>query len=1059
MSELVEKLISQLSHDKEAQGRLAAAKSLDALGWIPRNNTVGAAYWAAKQDWGKCRQMGSIAIPALVALLADQDQVRKAAMQVLGQLGDLRALKPLIKGLRDKHSEVRSEAARALGKLGDRQAVEPLLTILQAEYVDSSISEAAVQASGELGDLRAVEPMIAMLNHWWSSEQLRQHLARTLGKLGDARAIEPLSALLREKNDDLYEAATWALAQLGEPGIKRLLAELKSGESEQKKKKAIAKALGQWGNILVVKSLVDVLGHHSWEVREAAAQALGYLGDQQAVEPLTALLENENLRVRQAARRALRELDDYRQEGAQIDHKQAALRLIPQLKHWDSQVRQRTAQALGWRDNYDAVAALISALADREVKVRRAALHALGEIGHTGSLELMGTLVDALLGTSGEPPALKSLIARLSQQDEKSRMSAAWALGEIGLLAAVEPLIVTLEDWNQRVRFSAAWALGQLSDLRAVTPLIARLKDWNSLVRATAAHGLARLGDQQAIEPLIPLLTDEAFYVRQVAALALEALGWQPKDNAYGAAYWVAKQDWAQCIGIGSDAVEPLLLALADKDSQVREGAARALGQVADVRAVEPLIALLNNKKSELRQTAARALGQLGSQQAVTPLIALLKDRNNGVRGATARALGQLGDARAIEPLIATLKDWYSSVRQAAVEALGELRDWRTLKPLIGALRDENSQVRQSAAQVLGQAGDLRAVKPLINASLDEASHVRQAVVRALERLDDVRAIEPLIGTLTDENRQVREAAASALNALLKSPTLGAFVWSMHRGQISPDAWPVVGGILNNFAEREFIRTIEGRVTQLSHLIHHVANRLLKRQAVREAQTVYVETLRYYQTKLDAWPVDTDHSDLIEVARFCFELSYTATQRFIKLGDGRSAKQITQQSLNLAALLGNASLAWHELNRLCLLLLKSQHDALALDVHNQVVALIQRSWFMQPIEEQGLRHFFADKAQIFDGLALCRLRLGAYAQAWESLEAAKTRYLGDLIARRQRPPQRRYQRANEQFWGVIRRARTTARGRDADAPAGNARGGWNRKSCHWTRRRSRSAKT
>jgi HEAT repeat protein len=74
-----------------------------------------------------------------------------------------------------------------------------------------------------------------------------------------------------------------------------------------------------------------------------------------------------------------------------------------------------------------------------------------------------------------------------------------------------------------------------------------------------------------------------------------------------------------------------------------------------------------------LRATAATALGNIGSFQAVEPLISALQDENSYVREAAANALGMLGDKRAIEPLMGLIKDKSDSVKQAVVAALKRL--------------------------------------------------------------------------------------------------------------------------------------------------------------------------------------------------------------------------------------------------------------------------------------------------------------------------------------------------------------------------------------------------
>ena len=61
------------------------------------------------------------------------------------------------------HSDIQESAVRALGDLGDERAVEPLIGLLSHE--DSDIQYYAVQALGDLGDERAVEPLIGLLSH------------------------------------------------------------------------------------------------------------------------------------------------------------------------------------------------------------------------------------------------------------------------------------------------------------------------------------------------------------------------------------------------------------------------------------------------------------------------------------------------------------------------------------------------------------------------------------------------------------------------------------------------------------------------------------------------------------------------------------------------------------------------------------------------------------------------------------------------------------------------------------------------------------------------------
>jgi HEAT repeat protein len=106
-------------------------------------------------------------------------------------------------------------------------------------------------------------------------------------------------------------------------------------------------------------------------------------------------------------------------------------------------------------------------------------------------------------------------------KDHNLRISAAWALGEIGDASAVEPLVEALSD-RKRVKDVAAKALGEIGDPQAIDPLVDVLQDENWEVRSTAAKALGNIGDIRAVEPLIDALEDQNEIVRWYATQALE---------------------------------------------------------------------------------------------------------------------------------------------------------------------------------------------------------------------------------------------------------------------------------------------------------------------------------------------------------------------------------------------------------------------------------------------------------------------------------------------------------------------------------------------------------
>lgn len=67
--------------------------------------------------------------------------IRHYAAHALGELGDPRAVEPLIAALGDSDFMVRMFAAEALAKIGNRRAVEPLSAALRAEPLIAALQE------------------------------------------------------------------------------------------------------------------------------------------------------------------------------------------------------------------------------------------------------------------------------------------------------------------------------------------------------------------------------------------------------------------------------------------------------------------------------------------------------------------------------------------------------------------------------------------------------------------------------------------------------------------------------------------------------------------------------------------------------------------------------------------------------------------------------------------------------------------------------------------------------------------------------------------------------
>ena len=146
-------------------------------------------------------------------------------------------------------SEIAAEscdAAKKLGDIGDKRAVKPLIRLLNGKidsHIYSIVSEiddefneddmvfetitAAAEALGKIGDKEAVEPLINCLqsDEWWefldrSEMDMWIEAIKALGNIGDGRALKPLNELL--DNEEIMEIAMdmpfqWTLAEIRDP--------------------------------------------------------------------------------------------------------------------------------------------------------------------------------------------------------------------------------------------------------------------------------------------------------------------------------------------------------------------------------------------------------------------------------------------------------------------------------------------------------------------------------------------------------------------------------------------------------------------------------------------------------------------------------------------------------------------------------------------------------------------------------------------------------------------------------------------------------------------------
>jgi HEAT repeat protein len=171
----------------------------------------------------------------------------------------------------------------------------------------------------------------------------------------------------------------------------------------------------------------------------------------------------------------------------------------------------------------------------------------------------------------------------------------------------------------------------------------------------------------------------------------------------------------------------------------VRTAAISALLEINPEKAVSALLYYISLDVEDwhtlfwLRDT----LNKLKLEKTVVPLINALKDERSYIRERAAYVLGYIKSKKAVDPLINTLNDEYPEVRKQAAYALGEIKTGKAVELLIKAIKDEHPDVCQEAANALGKLESKKAVEPLIQALTDNHCQVRLAAEYALRKINN----------------------------------------------------------------------------------------------------------------------------------------------------------------------------------------------------------------------------------------------------------------------------------------------------------------------------------
>ena len=187
---------------------------------------------------------------------------------------------------------------------------------------------------------------------------------------------------------------------------------------------------------------------------------------------------------------------------------------------------------------------------------------------------------------------------------------------------------------------------------------------------------------------------------------------------------------------VADDEVAEKIADLRDGDVVERRRAALALAEESGDVVVDALVEFgLSDADSDVRQFAVEALGELGGERAGSAAVATLDDPDPWVRAEAVVALDRI-DRREYEPHVErAVDDDHHAVRRNAAVSLFKLRGEGTLEILLNQSEAESERLREWAAHLLAGVDDERAEERLRELAADESEPqvVRSTAARSLE--------------------------------------------------------------------------------------------------------------------------------------------------------------------------------------------------------------------------------------------------------------------------------------------------------------------------------------
>ncbi|MCE5280007.1 MAG: HEAT repeat domain-containing protein [Planctomycetaceae bacterium] len=661
---------------------------------------------------------------ALIDLANDPDpSVREATVRTLAAAPTPKCFDIFVKVLADRNLRWKAAAVEGLAKLKDPRCVEPLVGLLRApsDY-DAQLARRVIISLGE-GAVPAVAQAIK------SRESLRRDLVQILLAIGTAQARTALAKAVADDDATVRLAVVQALAvpdkaPLAEPLLKTAVED--SDPSVRLAAMQSMAALCATGHVpeALASSVLKGLSHPDPKLRAGAVALSTYAPKDQVLQPLIKLLQDPEVAIRRKVAQKL----SYTTDPVVLSP------LIKAMEDTDPAVSRDAAIGVARFNRPEAIPflkklAIKSTHSDREICRM---LAGLGPKGIDALLEIVAAnvpsskgaermLIDKrdgqvfagardfinraatpegrrlfvnIIASFKDSAAAAALGETLKHPDQTTRQSAGQGLIRMETDHSASVLAKAFKDLDPKIRLELVKSMGDYSEVKLAPVIDAATQDSEPMVLAATAYILTKKRNPQTL----------AVMCRLVDRGVLKESSPLPD---------MQKNMFLDVLGRFEDtrATPTLLRALKDRTMpvQTRRSIAYALGATGGPGAGEALLACAAEKDENLQEGCAWALGQLHVKAASKILQELSADEKTLPFNRAAVALAAVDSRAAHKPFLALLRR--SPEDAELLKMMQHAKDGDVVDVLVAALESRKQIFR--AAHWLGQIGDERAVAPM----------------------------------------------------------------------------------------------------------------------------------------------------------------------------------------------------------------------------------------------------------------------------------------------------------------------------------------------------------